>query len=153
MSRVGRAVAAAALLLVLAGMPARATQICGWIVEKIEANEVHQLDLWLQADGDLEFLYKIGGEGILSEGSRMHSPGRGTFLLHPGKADRPWGFGATLSPPGTIDIIADIRAKPADIFDETPTPLLASFTFHRAVPAGEKRAPPVFAKKQCATVK
>ena len=146
------ALAASLILTVALAGAAQAKQICGWLVEKVEANDVHQLDLWLQADSEVEFLYKIGGKGLLSEGMKMHSPGSGTFLLHPGKADKPWGFGGTLVPPGTIDIVAEIHVKPADIFDETPTPILAAFTFHREVPAGEKKAPPVFAKKQCATL-
>jgi hypothetical protein len=146
-------IAAAAILSLALAHQARATQVCGWMIEKIEADDLHQVDIFLQADGDLEFLYKIGGRGLTSEGSRMHSPGSGTYVLHPGQAERVWGFGATLSPPGKIDISIALHEKPASVFDEKPTPVLAQFVFNRVVPDGEKRPPATFAKKQCATVK
>jgi hypothetical protein len=146
-------IAAAAILSLALAHQARATQVCGWMIEKIEADDLHQVDIFLQTDGEMEFLYKIGGRGMLSEGSRMHSPGSGTYVLHRGRAERVWGFGSTLSPPGKIDISIALHQKPKDIFDERPTPILAEFKFQRNVPDGEKRAPATFAKKQCATVK
>ena len=143
---------ASCLLCFLAYAPAQAAQLCAWMTERNKANDVHDLELWLSADKELEFLYKIGGTGITGEGSKMHSPSSGTFLLHPGKPDKAWGFGATMPMPGKIDVVVEIHQKPADIFDETPTPLIASFTFDRDVPEGEKKAPPVLAKKQCSAL-
>ena len=138
--------------LACAPSPARATGVCAWLVETTGPDDLHDLTLWLQADKDVDFFYKIGGEGLTSEGSRSHSPGSGTYSLSAGKADKPWGFGATLSPPGDIDIVVELHAKPVSIFSDEPTPLLASFTFHRHVPEGEEKAPPTLAQKQCATL-
>jgi hypothetical protein len=146
------AIAAVALSFAFAA-EARATQICGWMVEKIEGDDLHSVDIYLQADGEMEFLYKVGGRGLLSEGSRSHSPSSGTYVLHAGQAERVWGFGATLSPPGKIDITMAIHQKPADIFDEKPTPVLAEFAFRRDVPESEKQPPATLAKKQCVAVK
>jgi hypothetical protein len=92
------------------------------------------------------------GEGIVTEGMRSYSPGSGTFFLHAGRASKVWGFGSTLYPPGDIDIIAEVHTKPPSIFDETPTPLLAKFVFHRHVPEDETTPPKGFATKQCATL-
>jgi hypothetical protein len=140
------------LVFALAGA-AQAKQVCGWLVEKNNSDNLRQVDLWLQADSEIEFLYQIGGKGLADESGHSHSPGSGTYVLHRGKGERVWGFGATLNPPGTIDIIADLHEKPADIFDDKPTPILASFTFHRDVAENEKTVPRILAKKQCATLK
>ena len=59
--------------------------------------------------------------------------------------------GATLSPPGEIDVIAELHAMPKDIFAEEEPPLVMAFTFHRAVPEGETRPPTTFATRQCQT--
>lgn len=148
-----RWVMAAALVATVALVgEARATQLCGWIVETNEENDVHKLTLYLSSDKEIEFLYKLGGRGIVDGSGHSHSPSKGTFLLRDGQTDSPWSFGATLTAPGEIDVIVEIHEKPADIFDEKPTPLLATFTFRRDVPESETKAPPVFAKKQCAMV-
>jgi hypothetical protein len=132
---------------------AQAMQLCGWIVETNEENDVHKLTLYLSSDKEIEFLYKIGGRGIVDGMGHTHSPAKGTFLLHDGQTDSPWSFGATLTAPGKIDVIVEIHEKPESIFDEKPTPILATFKFQRAVPESETKAPPVFAKKQCVTLK
>lgn len=152
---VKKSVMAASAALVSLGIAgeANATQLCGWMVEKLEPNDVHHVELFLGADREIEFLYRIAGQGMVGDSGHMHSPSRGTFLLHAGQTDSPWSFGATLTPPGKIDIVVEIHQKPADIFDRAPTPLLAQFAFRRNVREGEKRAPATFAKKQCATVK
>ena len=131
----------------------KAPQVCGWIVETNESNDVHHFDLWLQSDKDLEFLYAIGGEGIVSDHSKSHSPSHGSFVLHSGEKDKPWGFGTTVSTPAKVDITVELHAKPASIFSEEETPLIAKFVFRREVPESETSAPPVFAKKQCAALK
>ncbi len=132
---------------------AKAMQLCGWIVETNEENDVHKLKLYLSSDKEIEFLYKIGGRGIVDGMGHSHSPSKGSFMLHDGETKNPWSFGATLTAPGKIDVIVEIHEKPESIFDDKPTPLLATFTFQRDVPESETKAPPVFAKKQCVMVK
>ena len=136
---------------VLAG-PAHAVQVCAWMDETVGEDDYRELKLWLEADGELDIYYMIKGEGLASEGMKAHSPNRGTYFLRPRKADSPWTFGSTLSPPGVIDVIAEVRAKPASIFSDEAPPLLASFTFHRDVPEGETAPPKTFSVKQCATL-
>jgi len=138
-------------LLAVAG-PAHAVQVCAWIDETIGEDDYHELTLWLQADGEADFLYKIKGEGLKSEGQQGHAPNSGTFVLHRGEAKTPWTFGMTLPPPAEIDVIAELRQTPADIFSEVETPLLASFTFKRHVSEGETKPPGTFAARQCATL-
>lgn len=142
------AIAAVALL---AG-PASATEVCAWMDETIGEDDYHELRLWLEADGEVDAYYKIKGEGLSSEGMKAHSPNSGTYFLRPKTPDSPWKFGATLTPPGDIDVVAEIRAKPADIFSDAETPLLASFTFKRHVPEGETTPPKTLAARQCATL-
>lgn len=132
--------------------PAHAVQVCAWIDETVGDNAYHELKLWLEADAEFEGYYKLAGQGLAGDGMKAHSPGGGTFFLRPKQADSFWGFGSTLYPPGTIDVIVEIRAKPADVFSDEPPPLLASFTFHRDVPEGETAAPGTFAARQCATL-
>lgn len=145
-------IAATLVLLLALGGQAHATEVCAWLKETLKRDHVYMLELWLQADGETDFLYQITGAGIVTEGSKSHSPGSGTYVLHPRKAEKPWSFGATLNPPGTIDIGVELHQTPADVFDDTPTPILAQFSFHREVPASEKKPPATLAKKQCATL-
>lgn len=140
---------AAATTLTAAGA-AHATQLCGWLTEKVEADDVHKFDLYLQADGEVSFLYKMTGEGLTSEGRRSYSPSGGSFTLHGGdKPQHPWGYGSNIPPPGDVDIVAEIHVAPKSIFDEGDTPLLAKFVFRRHVPEGEKKPPTDFQKHQC----
>lgn len=141
---------ASSLLCIALCAPAQAAQVCAWMTEKNKPDDVHAFELWLSADKEIEFLYKLDGDGITGDGFKAHSPSSGTFVLQPGKPDKPWGFGTTMPQPGKIDITIELHQKPADIFDETPTPLIAQFAFRRDVPATEKKAPPVLTKKQCA---
>jgi len=142
----------ASLALLAAAGPAHAVRVCAWIDETVGDEDFRELTLWLEADGEVEFYYRIKGEGLTSEGMKAHSPNSGAFFLHAKEPDKPWRFGATLSPPGDIDVIAELRAKPADIFSDAETPLLASFTFTRHVPEGETTPPKTLAAKQCATL-
>jgi hypothetical protein len=123
------------------------------MIEKVDSESTYTFDIWAETDAPLDFLYKIGGTGVVSEGLKAHSPGSGTFTLRPGKAQRVWGFGSTISPPAKIEFVLEIHQTPADIFSEAPTPLLAEFTFKRSIPESEKKPPPVLAKKQCSVVK
>lgn len=142
-------------LLALAGAaagPARATELCGWLIETVEADGLHQFDLWLQADADTDVFYRMTGDGWRSEGVRAYSPGSGTYSLHAHKAAKVWGFGTSLNPPGELDIVAEIHAPPASVFSEDETPLLATFAFRRHVPEDEGPPPKAFGARQCVTV-
>ncbi|HEY0648373.1 hypothetical protein [Phenylobacterium sp.] len=132
--------------------PAHAVQVCAWIGETIGEDDYHELKLWLEADGEADVLYNIKGEGLVNESSRGNAPNSGTLVLRRKTPNTPWTFGLTLEPPGRIDVIAELRAIPADIFSEVETPLLASFTFRRDIPEGETTPPKTFAAKQCATL-
>ena len=150
---VGRIAASFALLVVIgAAVPAHAAKLCGWMVETEEPDDVRKLKIFLSSDAEVDFLYKIGGKGIVYPGNTGNSPSSGTFTLHAGQTDSPWSYGQTLEPPGQIDINIEIHQTPADIFSDKPTPLWANFVFRRNVPANEKTPPAIFMKKQCATV-
>ena len=146
-----RALLASLAVLAAAG-PAQAAQVCAWMDETIGADDYHELTLWLEADGEVDFLYRIGGEGLSSEGMKAHSPNSGTFVLRRGERKQPWGFGVTLNPPGEIDVVVELRATPKDVFSDAETPLLAAFTFRRHIPDGETKPPADLAKKQCAAL-
>ena len=88
---------AVALLLCLALCgQAEARQVCAWLIETAKPGGSHDLDVWMQSDTRIDFLYQIGGRGITGEGFRAHSPGSGTFALDPGRPTKVWGFGATM---------------------------------------------------------
>jgi hypothetical protein len=140
--------AAFAALLALS-VPARAANICAWIVESNEDEEVRVLNLWLQSDADVDFLYKVDGKGIVNGMGSGNSPTSASFSLHPGAAENPWHYGATLDAPARIDITVEVHEIPADIFSDAPTPLLARFVFDRSVSQTEKKPPTTLAKKQC----
>jgi hypothetical protein len=142
-----------ALLLCLPLAMQAQTQVCGWMIEKLESENTYAWDIWLQSDAPLDFYYKIGGVGVVSEAVKAHSPGSGTFTLSAGKATKVWGFGSTIYPPAKLDFTIELHVTPADIFSNKPTPLLAEFAFRRDIPESEKKPPPTLAKKQCATVK
>jgi hypothetical protein len=144
--------AIAAWAVIAAAAPARATELCGWLVETTDAEAVHEFALWLEADGDLDFFYKMTGQGITTDSSRAYSPGSGTFSLHAGRPEKAWGFGSNIDGAGDVDIVAEIHTPPKSIFDEDDTPLLASFAFKRHVPEDEKTPPTEFAKRQCVTI-
>lgn len=144
------AIVLAAVLSV--GAPAHAAQICAWMTEKAEEEDFRSFELWLESDEDIQIYYQMAGRGVIEGENHAHSPGSGTFVLHPGEPDKPWGFGVTFVPPGEIDIVAEIHETPKDIFSDDPSPLLTEFVFRRAVPEGETAPPPVFAQRQCRTV-
>lgn len=143
----------AGLVLLAAAAPPRAVEVSAWMDETVGEDDYHELALWLEADGDADFFYRIKGEGVSSEGMRAHSPNSGSYVLHAGEPGRPWKFGATLTPPGAIDVVIELRAMPKDIFSDEETPLLAAFTFKRSVPAGETAPPKDLSARQCATLK
>ncbi|WP_293678673.1 hypothetical protein [uncultured Phenylobacterium sp.] len=143
--------ALAALAIMAAPIPASAAQVCAWIVETVEEDDLRRLALWLEAGSDVELYYMMKGEGLKSEGSRSHSPSSATYSLRAGDPARIWGFGATLTPPGEIDVIAELHASPKDIFAEEEPPLVMSFAFRREIPEGETTPPETLAARQCQT--
>ncbi len=144
--------AGAALNLALAGASAHAVELCAWLTETADEDDFREVALWLRADADANFYYMIKGRGLVDESSRMHSPSKGTFVLSAGEAEKPWGMGATLTPPAEIDIIAEIRATPTDVFSDDEPPLLATFTFHRDIQEGETETPATLAEPQCQSI-
>jgi hypothetical protein len=141
------------LLLYCWAIPAHAAQVCAWMKETIQPEDVYDFELWLQADSDVDFLYQIGGKGVVSESLTGNSPTSATYTLNAGKAEKVWGYGSTLDAPGKIDFSVELHQMPADIFSDAPTPLLAKFIFQRDVPKSEKKPPATLAKKQCAVLK
>jgi hypothetical protein len=133
-----------------AQVKSKAPQVCAWIVETKDADKVHQFDLWLEADAEVDFLYVIGGAGVITPSGKSHSPSSGTYNLSPHKAEKPWGYGTSVNSSAKIDITVDLRQTPTDIFSKVQTPLLAKFLFRRDIPESEKAVPPIFAKRQCA---
>lgn len=140
------------LALALTGSPGHALEICAWLTETVNEDDFREVALWLKADADANFYYAIKGRGLSDESSRMHSPSSGAFVLDAGETDKPWGLGATLTPPAEIDIIAEIRATPTDVFSDEEPPLLATFTFHRAIAEDETEPPPLLAQPQCQSI-
>lgn len=134
---------------------ARAAELCAWMTETLEEEDFREVRLWLQADADVQFYYSMKGEGMKEtgeSGNRAHSPGAATFTLERGEPKKSWGFGVTLRSPAEIDIVAEIRAWPKDVFADEEPPLLTAFTFRRTIPDGEATPPPVLAEKQCRQV-
>lgn len=123
------------------------------VEEEYEQPGLLDLKLWLQADGDADFYYKMAGEGLVQDkGGSAHSPNSGTYVLSRGEASSPWGLGMTFYPPGRIDVIIEIHEWPEDIFSDEDTPLLASFKFARRIPEGETQPPTTLAARQCKDV-
>jgi len=141
-----------ALVLAAGAVPAHAGQLCGWLVESLAGDNVHQFELWLQSEGDADIVYKMRGEGVVTESSRVYAPGSGTYSLHARKAVKVWGFGTTLNTPADIDIVAEIRSPPKSVFSDEETPLLAKFSFQRRVPEGETAPPQPFGARKCVAV-
>src|ERR1700690_1327954 len=117
---------------------ANAAQICAWLVESNQPDDVRQLDLWLQSDADIDLLIKIDGDGIVDGSGKSNSPESATYSLRADQAEKAWGFGSTLNPPGAIDVTVELHQTPADMFSDGPTPLLAKFAFQRKIAADEK---------------
>jgi hypothetical protein len=132
---------------------AQAAQVCAWMKESIAADEEYKFELWLQADTDMDFLYMVGGKGVVTAAMSGNTPAKATYSLHAGKAETVWSTGLTLDAPGTIDFVVELHQMPADIFSDAPTPTLAKFVFDRNVPRPEKQAPATLARKQCAVLK
>ena len=70
---------------------AGAAQVCAWLVESNDADDVRNVDLYLQADKDFDFLLKVGGDGIITTSGKSNSPETATYSLNAGKADEGMG--------------------------------------------------------------
>jgi len=148
-SIMSRLVMACCVLLASLSAPARAAEICAWLVESDRPEQEHLLTLWLQSDAEIDFLYKVMGPGIVSEAGESNAPAAANYRLRAGVADSPWHYGASLAGAGKIDITVEVHTTPIDVFSERLSPLLARFVFKRAVPASETTAPATLANKQC----
>lgn len=82
------------------------------MVEAGKPEDERLLTFWLQSDAEVDFLYKIGGLNIVTDSGRFNAPNAGTFVLHPGQADSPWRFGATLDSAGRIDVSIELHKTP-----------------------------------------
>lgn len=141
---------AASLGLGVAG-PASAAQVCAWMEETLQPDNVHHLKLWLSSDREVSFLVEVSGDGIVDGGGASNAPTSTSFSLEPGQPDSPWSYGANLNPPGHIDVSVILHAPTPSIFDP-PGPVIATFTFRRDAPASETAPPATLATKQCAQV-
>ena len=132
---------------------ANAAKLCGWFVETVGADSEHDVEFWLQSDEHITFSYAMTGQGFTADdgSSRMYSPGSGTFSLEPGKAERAWSFGATLGAGMHIDIVGEIHASKAKLFDDddASTPLLGKFAYQRAVTETTEAPPAPASEHEC----
>src|ERR1700744_6325908 len=101
MTSLGRtALAATAATAIAAAGPAHSAQLCGWLVETVEADGLHNFAFWLEADDDVAALYKMTGRGVITEGGTNYSPSRGSFSLRPKRHQTYWTFGTTFGEGG-----------------------------------------------------
>lgn len=132
----GRPLLAAALVAALLPAQAHAAKLCGWFVETVDAEQTHNVQLWLQSNEHVWFLYRIAGKGFYSGNSGVEdtSPGGTTFSVDPGPPKSGWSAGQTLGPGDHIDFVVEIRAWPRDLTDDTVrSPLLGQFVYRRTV--------------------
>src|SRR5258705_518961 len=70
------------LLAVLAmAAPARATEVCGWVVETTDKEGFHEFSLFLQADGEADIYYMMRGQGGERAGHACAGGRRGRATL------------------------------------------------------------------------
>jgi hypothetical protein len=140
-----------AALLMGAAVPCSAAQVCAWIIETVQPENVRHIELWMQSDSEINFYYEIGGDGLVDRSGKVQSDGGGTFVLHPGQAVSTWSEGSTLVPPGRIDVTLTLHAPTPSVFDP-PGPVIGTWAFRREVAEGETAVPPALATKQCKMV-
>jgi hypothetical protein len=144
---------AAVVLFSAIGDGANAKQVCAWLVESNQPDDLRQLELWLQSDSDIDFVIQVNGDGIVDSTGKSNSPESATYSLTAGQADKAWSFGSTLAPPGRIDEIVELHEMPTDATSDAPTALLAKFLFQREIPAAETTPPDALSRKQCVSLK
>ncbi len=138
--------------LLLAAIPAQANaaKLCGWFVEAATGDSENDVEFWLESNERITFTYEMTGKGFTSDdgSSSNYSPGSGSFALEPGQPQKPWSFGSTLGAGMHIDIVGEIHASKAKLFDDGPTPLLGKFVYQRAVTESTEK-PPAPGAHQC----
>jgi len=144
-----RRFAAALAGLMIVSAPANAAQMCAWLVETSQPGHVHSLDLWLQSDSAISFVYILGGRGIVQATGESNSLDRGTYSLVPNTPRKIWTYATTFYAPGKIDVTLDIHKTRNDLYTTAEEPLLANFVFKRDVPDGEQKPSADLAQKQC----
>jgi hypothetical protein len=144
-----RSVIAAFIALLSGAVSAQATQVCAWVTESNQPGHMRTLDLWLQSDADIDFVYEVSGRGIATIGGDANAPKGSTYHLDPDQPRRAWTFTSSLYPPAKIEVLLNIKKMPTDVYSAAPTPLLAKFAFKREVPADETAPPDILAQKQC----
>jgi hypothetical protein len=147
----GRPLLAAAFLIAALPAQAHAAKLCGWFVEKVGADKDHNVELWLQSNEHVWFLYRIAGKGFYGGdgGVDVSSSGGTTFSTDPGEPKSAWSAGSTLGPGDHIDIVVEIHAFPHDPSDDTEQPpLLGTFAYRRTVTANAER-PSTSSPRQC----
>jgi len=140
---------AALLAFSFSGLTAHADQICAWLVESNQPGNVRKLDLWLQSDANVDFVYKVTGRGIVTIAGDANSPLDSTYHLDPNQPRQAWSYASTFYPPGKIEITVEIDKLQRDVYSTAPTLALAAFAFKREVPASEKSPPDTLARQQC----
>lgn len=139
-----------AVLALVVALPAHATELCAWLNETNQPGHVRSLDLWLQSDTAMAFLYSISGKGIVSGPDAANNPVDGSYSLRQGQPVKLWHFDKTFYPPGRIDVELEIRKVATDYYSGAPTAVLANYVFKRSVPDSETTPPDTLAKKFCA---
>lgn len=146
-----RTLFAAAFLIAALPVQAHAAKLCGWFVETVDAEQTHTVQLWLQSDEHVWFLYRVAGKHFYSgdSGAEDDSPGGTTFSTDPGPAKSAWSQGQTLGPGDHIDFVIEIRAWPKDLTDDTVrSPLLGQFVYRRTVTESAEK-PSVTSPHEC----
>jgi hypothetical protein len=137
-----RTLLAAAFLIAVLPAQAQAAKLCGWFVEKVDANKDHNVELWLQSNEHVWLLYRIAGKGFYGGDSDVDvsSSSGTTFSVDPGEPESAWSAGTTLGAGGHIDIVVEIHAFPQDPSDDTEhPPLLGTFVYRRTVTANAEK--------------
>ena len=126
--------------------PARAAQVCAWIVETVEEEGTHKFELNLSADSPASVSARFQGPNFTSAAA-----GGELIKLEAGAPQVVDGEGFDVSPGD--DISFDLRLfshvlRLDDLDNPSGTPL-ATFAFHRKVGAAEHAPPADLATKQC----
>jgi hypothetical protein len=138
----GRTLLAAVLLFAALPAQSHAAKLCGWFVETVDADKDHNVELWLQSDEHVWFLYRIAGKGFYGAHSSVEvsSADGTTFSVDPGPPKSAWSAGTTLGPGDHIDVVVEIHAFPHDLTDDTEKPpLLGQFVYRRTVAANAEK--------------
>jgi hypothetical protein len=123
-----------------------AGQVCAWIVETPEEEGTHMFALNLSADAPASVSARFQGPSFTSAAA-----GGQLIQLQPGAPQEVDGEGFDVDPGDDLSFDLRLFDRPLslDDLDNPPAKPLASFTFHRKVPEGERRPPADLAVKQC----